>query len=224
MRQQVLRRARLAACGHVVRRGDEHARPAAQVARDEVGRQRAADAQRDVDALLARIDEAVVEHQLQFDVGVQPQELDRHRVEVPLPQRDRRTQAQQAARLLHLGARVGHGVAVVLEHAARAFMKALALLREAQARGRAPQQPHAQRSLQPGDQLAHGGLRGVERAGRAREAAEFDAVHEGGECAKGVHGVIRIGNAMHAILPSTPRDSNGRKFAHRHFFHLRTFT
>ena len=38
VRQQVLRRARLAACGHVVRRGDEHARPAAEVARDEVGR------------------------------------------------------------------------------------------------------------------------------------------------------------------------------------------
>ena len=103
--------------------------------------------------------------------------------------------AQQAARLLDALARVGHRVAVVLEHAPGTLMEALALLGQAQARGSAAQQAHAQRALQPRDQLADGRLRGAERAGRAREAAQFDAVHEGFKSAQGVHDVFGYGMA-----------------------------
>jgi hypothetical protein len=107
--------------------------------------------------------------------------------------RDRRAHAQQALRLLHLLARIGDRVAVVFQHAAGALMKALPFFGEAQAGGGAAQQANAQRTLQARDQLADGGLRGVERAGGARQAAEFDAEHEGRERAQGVHGVFDSG-------------------------------
>ena len=73
------------------------------------------------------------------------------------------------------------------------LVKALPLLRQAQAGRRAPQQAHPERALQSRDQLADGRLRGAERAGRAREAAQLHAVHEGFEGAQGVHGVFEYG-------------------------------
>src|SRR4051794_2985859 len=124
---------------------------------DQVRRQRSTEPQRDIDAFFAWVDEAVVEDQFKLDVGVQAQELHRHGIEMPLPERDGGAYTQQALRLQNLLARISHRIAVVLQEPAGALMETLSLLRQAQAGGRAAQKTHAQRAFQTGDQLADAG-------------------------------------------------------------------
>src|SRR4029079_3659971 len=100
MAAEIMRRLRRTVLLDVLGRGDEREPSWRQAPRDKARIPQGADAHRYIHAFLARVDEAVVEHQLDAQLRIARHELGDRVAEIEDTERHRRVDLQDAARLV----------------------------------------------------------------------------------------------------------------------------
>lgn len=178
MLRQLGRLARAAVALDIGARRAEDPAQAQQVARDRILRRPRGHAQREVDAVVHQVDQAVGEHQLDLQPGVRRRDDGQQGRDEVTPEGERRAHPQRAARALaevaHRDLAAVHG----LQCARRVAQEHLPGGGEDEPPGGALEEGGAEAAFELGDLLADLGTRAAERARRGRHAAALDHANE----------------------------------------------
>jgi hypothetical protein len=149
--------------------------------RDERRVGQGADAQREIEAAVDQVEQAVVEHEVHAHLGVGLREGAQRRHHVQQPERHRRVDAQHPARR---GERPGGGLLRVTRRQQRALrvrQRGRPRLGQRQAPRRPLQQAHPEALLEPRHRHAHHRLRDPQPPRRSREALGLGHRREHGQ-------------------------------------------
>ncbi|ABA47803.1 hypothetical protein BURPS1710b_1156 [Burkholderia pseudomallei 1710b] len=199
---EVVGRCRHAVALEIRRRADDDHPAAAEFAHHEPRIVERARADRDVAALVERIDERIRQHDVERDVRIAALELRQERHQMMLAERHVRIDPHAPLRSRAVR-RFALGVGDVLENAHAALVKRGAFGRELQLARRAIQQAHAEPRLEPLNELADRRRRHVEPSSRRRESARLDHLNEDGHLGETIdlaHG--RFDEIWNGVNPS----------------------
>jgi hypothetical protein len=161
--RQVLRHARRPA-RQIRRRRHQHAPRRCQKPRDQAGIGQHSHAQRHVETLLDRVDDAVVQRQFNPQLGILRHERGQQRPQMQHAEGDRRVDPQHAARLVVQARHPRLGLLHKRQDIGAAFIVGAPRLGRAHPPCGAVQQPRAQPMFQFHHRLAHGGTGQTQRA------------------------------------------------------------
>ncbi len=143
-------------------------------------------ADRHIDALVDQIDDAVVEIEIELDLGIEADEA-RHDGQKKMIADQRQAEAQPAARGGDGSGERSLRILEIVKHTAAALVKQPPLLRQPYAARRALEEPHADLPLQRRHGLADVSRRQAKHASGGDEAAEIGGFHEGRQAAELIH-------------------------------------
>src|SRR5690606_31498252 len=171
---EVLGLARFAATREIVGGSGCHATDRPDAPRDEAGVSEVGDAQRDIDALLQKIDGAVAQGEIDGYVGITRQERRQDRTDMADPEGHRRADAQPAAGRSSGAAHLTFGLGHVIQDARAPLIIGSSRLREAEAPRGPVEEAYAQPLLKPRYLLARRSTGNTKVARRRRKSFEFD--------------------------------------------------
>ena len=199
VRAQILRRPRRRPAVQIGRRRNQMALHRAEPAGNERARLQVSDPQRELDAFLHQIDEALAEADIDPHFRIIPDIVGDDRDHVAPPERggDADPERARRARRRFLDARPRHIEGA--DDLAREIVDAVRLGRGFELARRAQEQLRAEFAFQQRDALADRRLADAEFLRGSREAAALQGAHEGAQAINSVHEIFQIGNKSYPI-------------------------
>jgi hypothetical protein len=145
---------------------------------------------RDVDAVLHEIREAIFEMEIDRDAGIAARELRQQWHEILAPEPDRRTHPQDPGWCASRVAENGGGCLKLFDRRAATFVIDRTFIGQRQSPRRAIEEPDAERGFEALHVLARGRRRYAEGGCRFGETARGNDLHEGGYAGRVFHEIL----------------------------------